>query len=246
MIEIFNTALYQPLYNALIFLVDILPGGSVGFAVIILTIFIKFILFPLSHKSVTTQAKMRSLDKNIKQIREENKNNKQEEAKKIMELYKEHGLNPFSGCLLLLVQLPIIFALYWVFLKGVVISPELLYSFVPIPEKLNTIFLGFIDMHGKSVIVALLAGITQFYQMRLSMPPLPDMPKAKERSFKDELARSMNIQMRYIMPIIVAIISYTISSAVALYWMTSNIWGIGHELLVKRKAMKIIENSEKQ
>lgn len=241
---IFNTFLFQPLYNGLILLVDILPGGSIGLAVIILTLLVKVVLFPLSHKSVKTQAKMRTLDKDIKKIKKEHENNKQEEAKKIMELYAAHGVNPFSGCLLLLIQLPIIIALYWVFLKGVDIKPELLYSFIPIPGKVNDIFLGFIDMHGKSIVLALLAGVTQFFQMRFSMPPLPASVPGEKRSFKDELARSMSIQMRYIMPIIVAFISYTISAAVALYWTTSNLWGIGHELIVRRRAEKIVAEIE--
>ncbi|MBI2045999.1 MAG: YidC/Oxa1 family membrane protein insertase [Parcubacteria group bacterium] len=240
MTELFNTIFYQPLYNALVFLVDVSPGASLGFAVIFLTLLVKIILFPLSHKSVSTQAKIRTLDPHIKKIREETKDNKQEQAKKTMELYQRHGVNPFSGCFLLVVQLPIIFALYWVFLKGIKPDSSLLYSFISFPGHVNTLFLGFIDMHGKSILLALLAGITQFLQIRLSMPPIPTESSSAERSFKDELAKSMSVQMRYVMPVLVAFIAYTISSAVALYWVTSNCFSIGHELFVRRKAKKLL------
>ncbi|PIP73396.1 MAG: hypothetical protein COW88_02140 [Candidatus Lloydbacteria bacterium CG22_combo_CG10-13_8_21_14_all_47_15] len=248
MTDLFNTFLFEPLYNALIFLVDVMPGGSVGFSVIALTLLVKLLLFPLSHKSVRTQAKMRTLDADIKRIKKEHGNDKQEEAKKIMELYQAHGVNPFSGCFLLIIQLPIIVALYWVFLKGIDIKPELIYSFIPTPEQVSTMFLGFIDMHGKSIILAFLAGATQFFQMRLSLPPMPTgSTDGGARSFKDELVKSMGIQMRYIMPVIVAVISYTISAAVALYWTTSNLWSIGHELVVRQKAQKILaHNTEKE
>lgn len=240
MTGIFNTLFYQPLYNALVFLVNVLPGASLGFAVIFLTLFVKIVLFPLSHKSVSTQAKIRTLDPHIKKIREDTKDNKQEEAKKIMELYQEHGVNPFSGCVLLVIQLPIIFALYWVFLKGIGSNPQLLYSFIVFPNHIDTLFLGLIDLHGKSVALALIAGATQFFQIKLSMPPTPPETPGTKQSFKDELAKSMSVQMRYVMPIFVAFIAYTISAAVALYWITSNCFSIGHELFVRRKAKQLL------
>ena len=243
MTGIFNAIFYQPLYNALVFLVNILPGASLGFAVIFLTLLVKIILFPLSHKSVSTQAKIRTLDPHIKKIREETKDNKQAEAQKIMALYQEHGVNPFSGCFLLILQLPIIFALYWVFLKGIKPDSGLLYSFISFPHEINTIFLGLIDMHGKSIALAIIAGVTQFFQIKLSMPPTPPETLGAKQSFKDELAKSMSVQMRYIMPIMIAFIAYTISSAVALYWVTSNCFSIGHELFVRRKARKILANN---
>ena len=89
-----------------------------------------------------------------------------------MELYKEHNLNPFSGCFLILLQLPVIFALYYVFRGGFVFSADTLYSFVSLPTSINTSFLG-IDLVKKSVVIALLAGITQYFQIRLSMPTAP-------------------------------------------------------------------------
>lgn len=241
----FNTYLYEPLYNTLIFLIGVLPGHSVGLAIIVLTLAVKFLILPLTHKSTKSQAKMKKIEPEAQKLREKHKNNKQEQAQQIMALYKKHGVNPFSSCLLMIVQLPIIIALYYVFYKGLNggVEQELLYSFVQYPETINMFFLGIFDLAGKSIILALLAGVTQFFQMKLAMPDIPK-PKprdsSKEVSFKDDLARNMSIQMRYMMPVIVFVIAWQISAAVALYWVVSNVFSIVHELIVKKEADKII------
>ena len=245
MIAFFNTFFYEPLYNGLVFLISIMPGADVGLAVIVLTLLVKIIILPLSHKSVASQAKMRSIEPEMKRVKERHKD-KQEQARQVMDLYKKHGVNPFSGCFLMLVQLPIIFALYWVFFKGLAnnIDQTILYSFVVAPEQINVHFLGFIDMSQKNIILAALAGISQYFQMKLSMPPIPkdDGEKKKgDMSFKDEFAKNMNLQMRYMLPGIVFFVAYSISSAVALYWLVSNLFSIGHELVVKRKALRLIK-----
>ncbi|MCK5591877.1 MAG: YidC/Oxa1 family membrane protein insertase [Candidatus Pacebacteria bacterium] len=241
----FNTYLYEPLYNTLVFLIGVLPGHSVGLAIIVLTIIVKLIILPLTHKSTKSQAKMKKIEPEAQKLREKHKNNKQVQAQQIMDLYKRHGVNPFSSCLLMLVQFPVIIALYWVFYKGLNggVQEEILYSFIQYPESINMFFLGVFDLAGKSMILALLAGITQFFQMKLAMPDIPKAkPKdsSKEPSFKEDLARNMSLQMRYMMPIIVFVIAWQISAAVALYWVVSNIFSVIHELIVKREADRII------
>jgi len=211
----------------------------VGVAIILLTVIVRGVLLPLSHKSVVSQAKMRSLAPHLEKIKEKHKDDKQEQARKTMALYKEHGINPFSGCLLVLVQLPIIFALYFVFFKGLPnLNAEHLYSFVSLPETVSMMFLG-VMLSKKSIIFALFAAVTQYYQIKLSIPAMAPAEKDAKPSFKDDFARSFNVQMRYMLPVIVFGISYSISAAVALYWTTSNLFSVAHELYVKRKAEKI-------
>ncbi len=235
----FFTSFYQPIYNGLVFLISVVPGGNVGVAIVLLTLGVRGALLPLSHRSVVSQARMRAIAPHVEKVKEKHKDNKQEQARKIMELYKEHGINPFSGCLLVLVQLPVIFALYFVFFKGLPdLRPEALYSFITAPEVMSMVFLGIL-LSGKSLILALLAGITQYYQIKLSIPPMAPAGKDAKPSFKDDFARSFNLQIRYMLPLIVIGISYYISAAVALYWTTSNLFSIGHELYVKRKASAI-------
>ncbi|MFA5997179.1 MAG: YidC/Oxa1 family membrane protein insertase [Candidatus Paceibacterota bacterium] len=236
---IFTTVLYQPLYNALVLLLSITPGANVGVAIILLTILVRSALLPLSHKQVTSQAKMRELAPHIEKLKEKHKDNKQEQAVKTMALYKEHGINPLSGCLLVIIQLPILFALYFVFFKGLPnLNADHLYSFVNLPATVGMVFFG-ITLSSKSVILALMAAVAQYYQLKLSIPAMAPAEKDAKPSFKDDFARSMNVQMRYMLPVIVFGISYSFSAAIALYWTTSNLFSVGHELYVKRKAEEL-------
>ncbi|HAT68255.1 MAG: hypothetical protein A2481_03780 [Candidatus Yonathbacteria bacterium RIFOXYC2_FULL_47_9] len=235
----FSTVFYQPIYNALVFLISAVPGANVGIAIILLTVLVRVTLLPLAHKSVVSQAKMREIAPHVEKLKEKHKDDKQEQARKTMELYREYGINPFSGCLLVLLQLPIIFALYFVFFKGLPnLNGDHLYSFVHLPETVNMMFL-WVMLSKKSIILAALAAITQYYQIKLSIPALAPAAKGATPSFKDDFARSFNMQMRYMLPLIVFGISYSISAAIALYWTTSNLFSIGHELYVKRKAKEI-------
>jgi YidC/Oxa1 family membrane protein insertase len=146
-----------------------IPFVDAGVAVILFTIIVKLILFPLSKKSVKTQLVMKDIQPEIDQIKEKCKGNKQEEAVKTMALYKEKGVNPFSGILLVILQIPIIFALYFIFLKGGLpkIDTSLLYSFVPIPATVNMNFLGLLDISKANAIAAILVGLSQFFQFVL-------------------------------------------------------------------------------
>src|SRR3989338_8208846 len=146
---IWNLILYKPLLNALAALVSIVPGGDVGIAVIILTLVVKLLIFPLSQRSIESQAKMNLLAPELNKIKKSGKS-KEEQAKETFELYKKHRTNPFSGCLLVLIQIPIIFALYYVFFRGINFDRELLYSFIHIPDEVNMVFLGVINIGEKS------------------------------------------------------------------------------------------------
>src|SRR3989338_7806903 len=230
--NIWDTVLYGPLLNALAFLVSIVPGGDVGIAVIILTLFVKTVLFPLSQRSIESQIKMNLLAPELKKIKDSGAS-KEEQAKQTFELYKHHKTNPFSGCLLVLIQIPIIFALYYVFLKGINLDGGLLYSFINVPEHINMIFLGVLDIGQKSIILAILAGVSQYFQALLM--PKPVAPEKPSGSFQENFKKSMHTQMKYIFPFVVAFIAYSVSGAVALYWITSNIFAIGQQVYANKK-----------
>jgi YidC/Oxa1 family membrane protein insertase len=234
--NLFSTFIYDPLYNALILFVDLVPGGDVGIAVILLTILVKVLLIPISIKAVRTQILMRELEEPLKLLQEQLKDDRQKQATEIMALYKSKGVNPFSSILLIFLQLPIIFGLYWVFFRGGLpeIDLETLYTFMRAPDVIKMEFLGIVDMAGRSAVLALLAGITQFYQAKLSLPAPKPKKAGDAPSFKDDLARSLHLQMRYVLPIIVVVISFTISAAIALYWTTSNIVSILQEWYVRK------------
>lgn len=154
--------------------------------------------------------------------------------------------------------MPIIIALYIVFARGGLptIDPTLLYSFISNPTNINMHFLGLIDVAGKSIILACIAGITQFAQSHLLLSvrnkenerekekkivaaqSIEEEGKKKDPSFKDELAKSMNMQMRFVFPFIMGFIAYSISGAVALYLIVSSLFTIAQEIFVKRRLRK--------
>lgn len=236
-LDIFDAVFYLPLYNGLVFLIDVVPLHDVGTALVILTLAVKFILYPLSKKASLSQYRMRALEPELSRIRDTHANDKAEQARKTMALYKNRGVNPFSSFLTLLLQIPILIALYLIFLNGGLpdINSEYLYSFIKIPELVDTRFIGLFDLALKSLPLAFLAGATQFFQARVALPPVPLRTEVKATpSFKDDFARSMNIQFRYVMPVFIGVIAYTLPSAIALYWSVGNLFAIVQELLVKR------------
>ncbi len=233
---IYHLIFYNPLYNALVFLTDKLPGNQIAVAVILLTILVRLVLLPFQHKSIHTQRKMREVDAKSKEIRAKFEHDKEQQTREILKLYKQHGVNPFSTFGLVLIQLPILIALYQVFRAP--FSSKYLYSFVQLPAHVNFIWLG-INLAAKNIPIALLVGISQFFQIRLSMPPAPAQEPGGKNSFSDELSRSMQTNMKYFMPVIITIIAATLPSVLAVYWVTSNIIMIAHELIVRRSASHI-------
>lgn len=228
--NIWDTLLYKPFINLLAVLIDVVPFGDVGIAVIILTILVKIALFPLTKASIKSQEKMALLAPEINKIKKSGKT-KEEQAKETFEIYKKHKTNPFSGCLIILIQIPIIFALYYVFLKGISFEPTSLYSFVKVPENVNMMFLGILDLGSKSAFLALLAGITQYLQAR-SMPKPANI--SEEGTFGDSFQKSMQVQIKYVFPVLIAVIAYTMSGAVALYWVVNNAVSILQQEYLKK------------
>ena len=233
--SLFHTLVYVPLYNGLIGLLSIGSWVDVGMAVIVLTVLAKLLLLPLSVKASRTQRMLKELEVPAKEIRERYKNDREEQGKKLLELYRTRGVNPFSGFVVLFIQLPIILGLYWVFLEGGLpsIDTSLLYPIIHAPHTVNMWFLGIIDVSGKNLMLAVLTGVTQYVQAHLALPD--PGPRSEQATCQEDFARSMQLQMKYMLPIVVGFVSYVASAAVALYWITSNIFAIAQEWYVQRK-----------
>lgn len=232
----FNAVIYNPLYNGLIFLMDVVPWADAGVTVIIFTFLVKLALFPISQKAVRTQLRMKAHEADMVEIKERHKNDKEAHARAMMAFYKEKNINPFSSIFLAFVQIPIILALYYIFYSGglPVIETKILYSFVGTPE-VSMLFLGLIDITKGSLIFAILVAVSQYFQVKLSMPEMK--PVVAGATFKDDFARTLNLQMRYFLPVLVGVIAYNIAGAVSLYWITSNLFAIGQEIYVRKSFM---------
>ena len=227
-----NTVFFQPLYNALVWLVGNMPDGSVALAIIVLTVVVKLILAPLSFKALKSQVIQKELQPHMVHIRKEYPD-KKEQSVKIMELYKKFKTNPFSGCLVILIQIPIIFALYYVFLRGLDFNTELLYTAVHYPDVVTTTFLG-IDMNVKSLAFALAAGLAQFIQKEDTLVSQDTKP-----TFADQFGSNLQKQMLYTMPIIIVIVGMAVPAAVSLYWIVTNVFAFIQEFLAKKRLAQI-------
>src|SRR5580704_9716586 len=166
----YSVIFYQPILNVLIYFFETIAFRDFGLAIILVTVLLRLILFPLFHKSSKQQMLMQRIQPKIKKIQELHKDDREKQSKALMELYKEHGVNPFSSILLLIIQIPVMLGLYWVVRSGLT-SGQLtgLYSFVPQPGSINPIFLGFINLIQPSIVLIVIAAIAQYFQARLAL-----------------------------------------------------------------------------
>lgn len=182
---------------------------------------------------------MKELEPKLKAIKEEFKDKREEQAKAMMAVYKEAGMNPFASIALIFIQLPFVIALYLAVSSGggialPLINADILYTFIPNPTMVSMNFLGHLDIAGKSLALALLAGVTQYITMNFAMPPLPPKVEGAPADFKDDFMRNMQLQMKYVMPIMIVFIAYTFSAAIALYFVVSNVVTLIQEIFVRK------------
>jgi YidC/Oxa1 family membrane protein insertase len=249
MSNIYNAVIFRPLYNGLVGIMDVLPWIDVGMAVIIFTVIVKLILYPLSKSALLTQVRMREIEPEAAKIRAQYSTDRQAQALKIMELYKAKGVRPFSGILLLIIQLPILLSIISVFYKIIpVLQTNLLYSFVSAPDLTDRLnFLGLINLTTPSLSLALVTAAVQFLQIKYSFASQQAAPvPGAAANATTQFAATMNTQMKYLVPILAFVSIYWIipasfpqaSSIIAIYWMTSSLMTFLQELMIRRKYAK--------
>jgi len=227
---LFNEFLYRPLFNGLIFLYNNFAWHDFGIAIILLTILIRLALFPLNQKAIKSQKALSELAPQIKAVQGEHQGDKVKQSQVLMELYKKNSINPASGCLPLLIQLPILIALYRVFWNG--LKPEslnVLYSFISRPAQINPMFLGWLDLAKSNYVMAILAGVFTFWQSKMMTNIQPSAGGSSD------MATAMSKQMMYLMPIMTIFIAWRLPAGLTLYWAAVTLLGIGQQYLVMRK-----------
>jgi len=230
-INVFNIILYQPLFNGVILLYNYIPGHDFGAAVVILTILIKLILYPLGAQGIRAQKALSELQPKIKEIQKKFQNDKQEQTKAILNLYRQEKINPLAGFLPLLVQLPILIGLFQVFWRGFGQEQlRFLYGFVSHPGQINTVSLGIIDLAEASVALALLTGLMQFVQTKMVSPK-----QGSGKKGGSDFSSMMQKQMLYFFPVFTVFILWRLPSAIALYWLTTTLFTIGQQYIILRK-----------
>jgi len=234
----FHEALYRPLLN-LLFLIYGFISSDLGIAIIIMTIIIRFILLPIFYKSAKDQTIMQKLAPKIREIQKKHKDNKEQQTREMMAMYKEHQVNPFSSIGLLLLQLPILWTLYRLFLGGfgdAVITQ--LYSFVPHPESVNYMFLNSIALNEKNTLLVIIAAVFQFLQTFLLMRVARKNTTMDTDNPAMAAAQKMSQRMMYFMPILTVFILSGLPSAIALYWLTTSAFSTVQQLIINKKLQK--------
>ncbi|MEI7497994.1 MAG: YidC/Oxa1 family membrane protein insertase [Candidatus Falkowbacteria bacterium] len=237
----FNVIFYQPILNVLIWLYLHVAFLDLGFAIILLTIVIKAILWPLSQQSVKAQKSLQEVQPKLEALKKEFANNKEAQAKATIALYKEHKINPFASCLPLLIQLPFFFAVFQVFrditakdLNG------LIYFFVSKGTSIQINphgFFNLLDLSKPNPYLAVLAGAAQFWQAKMMSTQKPPI---KDSGAKDEsMAAIMNKQMLYMMPVMTVVIGVTLPSGLSLYWLVLTLLTILQQYIVFKQKQAV-------
>ncbi len=235
----FYTIFYQPIFNLLVWLYDVLAWQDLGIAIILITLIIRIVLWPLNKRAIKSQKALQTLQPEIEALKEKHKDEKEKLAAATMALYKEKKINPFGSCLPILVQLPILFAIYRVFFDELRNGPEfdgnILYSFVANPGTLNPIAFGFFDLSERSILLAILAGLGQFWQSKMMM--------AKAHN-SNSAANALSQQMVYFMPVITIIIGASLPAGLTLYWLLTTVFTILQQYLTfgfKKSTIEVVD-----
>lgn len=229
--------LYIPLLNILVFLYVYIPGQDLGLAIIAITVLIRMALYPSYRNTLRSQRDLQKIQPYIDKIKAEYKDDPQKQSQEVMKVYKEHNVNLFASCLPLIIQLPILLALYRVFVAGLDSSSlQYLYSWFPNPPvDLHTTFLAFtgipwleVALTERNIVIAVLAGLAQLWQSWLTAKHHPTPANASPQN------AISNKLMLYILPVITFGFSLTLPSALGLYWATATATMALQQLIIYR------------
>ncbi len=183
---------------------------SWGWSIILLTVLIKMVLFPTTIKQFQAMNKMKLIQPKLKEIQEKySKTNPEEYQRRTMELYKKENVNPFSGCLPLLIQIPILFAIF-----NLLQNPDYIANVIK-----DASFYGLFLLKDKGNIpLAVISGVTTFFQQKLTTPATTGNDQTQ--------------MMLYIMPIMFGFFTWQVNAGIGLYWVVSNVVGIAQQYLI--------------
>ncbi len=239
----FSTLFYNPIYNLFVLILDVVTS-DVGIAIILVTVIIKLFLFPLAKQSIITQIGMKKIKPEIDALQKKygkkpTPEKRQKMAMEMMALYRTNKVRPFASFFMLLIQLPILIALYWIFYKGGLpeINADILYSFVQAPAEVSMSFLGFIDLSAqKNIVLAILAGIVQGFHSWIAI----DVPEKNDNATTTEdFTRNITLQMKYGLPLLIAGTAYFFGAVIALYLIISTLFMIFQEYLVRKEKAEL-------
>ena len=257
----FHTFFYEPIYNLLVIFLKIIP--DLGVAIIFITLLIRLLLLPLNLRAQEGQYIMKELEGELKSLKEKFGKDKKVYAEKIMELYKQRGINPFSSFFLLIIQIPIFLALYFVFTEPVKLDTNSIYFFLEFPNNLKELAFGFLNLSQNNLYIGILTGVTMFIYSKKQVATnqrISEVFKHKNQkdsgenkddrqdnkkngiknlnnpeSFAEIFVKNINFQMVYFFPIISGFAAAYLPAALGIYWTTSNVINFLQDIYIKKK-----------
>jgi YidC/Oxa1 family membrane protein insertase len=208
--DIFFTILYQPLYNLLIIFYNLMPWGGLGLSIILMTVLVKGLTFPLSFKSMKAQKELQEIQPKINAIKAEFKNDQERQAKELMAVYKNHNVNPFAACLPTILQLVVFITLSKVLYEGIkTVNADALYSFVHNPGIMSHSFV-FMDLAAVSIPLAILAAGMQYLQAKQMVQARPPkVAQGTSAALDEDMTASMNRMTLILLPIMMLVMGVT-------------------------------------
>ena len=241
----FNTLIVTPLFNAVMAIYALMPGHDLGIAIIIVTILVHLIVWPLASKQLHSQRAMQRLAPEIAKLRKQAGGDKQKESQMLMELYKEKGISPFASLTPILIQMPLLIAFYYALRHAVhvgdiagmvypwVKSQPAIQAIIANPGAYHPSLLGIISLTSPNFLIALFAALAQYYQTRQIMPK-------KSGDSKDAAAQAAQVSV-LLFPFITFLFAMSLPSALGLYWLTASLVSIMQQWLILRKDVEEME-----
>ncbi len=271
--NIFELVVVQPIFNLLMGLYAVVPGGDFGVAIIIFTVIVRFLLYPLTRSMLHQSKAMRKLQPELARIKKQSKGNRQAESLAMMELYKKHGVSPFRSIGILLIQLPIFIALFQViqiftmhrdqiekFTYGFLEQVGPIKDLIANPENFNEKLLGVVDLTKAAfsdgrvdiflVILAVIAGITQYIMSRQTMPKTENKRRIRDimadaaegkQADQGEMNAIVMQRMSKVLPIFMFFVMISVPGALALYYAVSNLVAVGQQAYLLRQDEEELE-----
>lgn len=251
MFQIFDILFINPITNSLLFfykaLIIVGIPYALGFSIVLLTVLIRVVLYPVMAAQIKSAKKMQNLSPHLANIKEMHKEDKKKQQEEMMKLYKEHNINPASGCLPLIVQIPVIWSLYHVL--TVVVSANshqaieklnnlAYFPFLKLASVWDTSFFGFglgatpSKLMANAPLLLLVPLITGVLQFILSAMMLPETSVKTSSKKGDDFSSAFQKQSLFIFPVMIGFFSYTLPIGLSLYWNTFTVFGILQQYLL--------------
>jgi YidC/Oxa1 family membrane protein insertase len=235
MLELLRIIIYYPLINVLTFLIWVIPGNFAALAIIILTILVRLMLLAPSRRAAQTQRKMQQVQPLIDELKREYGDDRQGLAMAQMELFKKNDINPFSNCLTILIQIPILIALYYAIRFGLAPDSPHIYPWMVSPEFINTNLFGIsLLAPDRTFVLPIIAAALQYAQIKMTLPAHKPVPGAAP----DPTVLTQRM-MLYVIPVTTLVFASTFPAGVALYWATSTLFSVVQQWFVNKERYNI-------